>query len=230
MTKQKLLITIFNTLLEQYGPRKWWPARSPFEVIVGAILTQNVSWKNAKIAVLNLKQGNLLSPEAILSANHAEISSRIKSSRFYNQKTDKLKLFCSYLVSNYSGSLNKMFSNKTANLRRELLNIKGIGEETADSILLYAGNKLSFVIDAYTKRFLARLGYFDGLSTYDEIRSFFMNNLPNDVYIYNEYHALIVHHSYLICKFNPGCDVCPLKRNIGGIECRFLIKTSKQYG
>ena len=221
MTIESLLLRIFYKLLEHYGPRKWWPAKTKFEVIVGAILVQSVTWENARIAVNNLKKEGLLSPQAILSASHEEIAAKIISSRFYNQKTEKLKSFCSNLMEHYDGSLSKMFSNTLADLREDLLHIKGIGSETADSILLYAGNKLSFVSDAYTKRWIERYGLFDGLSTYDQIREFFMNNLPGDLYIYNEYHALIVHHSKSICKLAPQCHLCPIKRINKNILCKF---------
>ena len=216
-----LLLRIFYKLLEHYGPRKWWPGKTKFEVIVGAILVQSVTWENARGAVNSLKKEGLLSPQAILSATHEEIATKITSSRFYNQKTEKLKSFCSYLMAHYDGSLNKMFSNTLSDLREDLLHIKGIGRETADSILLYAGNKLSFVSDAYTKRWIERYGLFDGLSTYDQIREFFMNNLPEDLYIYNEYHALIVHHSKSICKSAPQCLSCPIKRITEITCCKF---------
>ena len=200
---------------------KWWPGNTKFEVIVGAILVQSVTWENARGAVNSLKKEGLLAPQAILSATHEEIAAKIISSRFYNQKTEKLKSFCRYLMAHYDGSLNKMFSNTLSDLREDLLHIKGIGSETADSILLYAGNKLSFVSDAYTKRWIERYGLFDGLSTYDQIREFFMNNLPEDLYIYNEYHALIVHHSKSICKSAPQCHLCPIKRITEIACCKF---------
>lgn len=220
MAIESFLLKIFFKLLEHYGPRKWWPGKTKFEVIVGAILVQSVAWENARFAVNNLKKEGLLSPQAILSATHEEIATKIISSRFYNQKTEKLKHFCSHLMAHYDGSLSKMFSNTLSDLREDLLHIKGIGRETADSILLYAGNQLSFVSDAYTKRWIERYGLFDGLSTYDQIREFFMNNLPEDLYIYNEYHALIVRHSKSICKSVPQCHLCPIKRITEIICCR----------
>ena len=216
-----LLLRIFYQLLDHYGPRKWWPAKTKFEVIVGAILVQRVTWENARKAVSNLKREGLLSPQAILSASHDELATKIIPSRFYNQKAEKLKSFCSNLMENYDGSLRKMFANPLTDLRRDLLHIKGIGKETADSILLYAGNKLTFVSDAYTKRWLERYGLFDGLATYDRIREFFMNNLPEDLYTYNEYHALIVHHSRSICKRVPQCHCCPIKRITNVVFCKF---------
>lgn len=218
---EKTLLEIYNRLLKAYGPRNWWPARTRFEVIAGAILTQNVSWKNASTAVSNLKKSGLLSPLAIISAPHKQIALQIKTSRYYNQKTAKLKNFCNYLESKYNGSLNKMFSHGAETLRKELLDVNGIGKETADSILLYAGRKLSFVSDAYTKRLLERYGILNGLSSYDEIRRLFMENIPKDIYLYNEYHALIVHHCYAVCKSEPSCQTCLVKRISRNIYCSY---------
>ena len=161
MNDRKILMRIFNKLLSYYGPRHWWPARTRFEIIISAILTQNVSWHNAKKALNSLRHAGLLTPKKIVSARHSVIASRIKSSRFYNDKTKKLITFCSYLQDNYNGSLNKMFAKDMESLREELLSIKGLGRETFDSILLYAGKKLTFVCDAYTKRFLLRVGLID---------------------------------------------------------------------
>jgi endonuclease-3 related protein len=208
MKYKKKLLSIYDKLFEAYGPRHWWPAKTRFEVIVGAILTQNVSWHNAKVAIDNLKRAKLLSPASILKAPQRRIASLIKSSRFYNQKAGKLKAFSRYLVSEYGGSLDRMFAVDLDTLRGELLALKGIGRETADCILLYAGEKPSFVIDAYTKRFLARLGLGREDAPYDEVRGFFMANLPEDTQLYNEYHALIVHHCHFVCRSIPRCDVC----------------------
>ena len=220
---KKSLLAIYDKLLKTYGPRRWWPAKTRFEVIVGAILTQNVSWHNAKTAIDNLKSAKLLSPENILKAPCGRIACRIKSSRFYNQKAKKLKAFCRYLSSEYSGSLDRMFSKDTDLLRDELLCIKGIGKETADCILLYAGKKPSFVVDAYTKRFLARYGLLKAIASYDEVRSFFTENLPEDVRLFNEYHALVVHHSHFVCRSKPRCGVCKVKKIGRGLYCRQLM-------
>jgi endonuclease-3 related protein len=217
------LLKIFDSLLDHYGARRWWPAKTRFEVIVGAILVQNVSWKNAKIAVNGLKKAGLLTVDAIVFAKHEVIANTIRSARFYNQKTIKLKSFCKYLTDKYDGSLNKMFSRDADELRNELLNVSGIGRETADSILLYAGRKLSFVSDSYTKRFLTRYGLLGNMKTYEEIRDFFMSNLPKDVILYNEYHALIVHHCYATCKSDPSCHQCAV-RSLG---TRFFCQYGK---
>ncbi|MBF0252563.1 MAG: endonuclease III domain-containing protein [Candidatus Omnitrophica bacterium] len=221
---EEVLLEIFDKLLKSYGPRKWWPARTRFEVIVGAILVQNVSWKNAKKAIDNLKHHGLLSPEAIISVKEKTLATYIISSRFYNQKARKLKAFCKYLEKEYCGSISKMFANDTDDLRKELLSINGIGKETADSILLYAGRKLSFVSDSYTKRFIERYNLLKGELNYDIIRSFFTNNLPEDLYLYNEYHALIVHHCYSTCKSIPLCNECPVKSISSKNMCAFGSK------
>ena len=222
MTNSKdIQLKIFQKLLRKYGPRKWWPAKTRFEVIAGAVLTQNVTWKNAKKAVDNLKKAGLLSPRAMACAKHKEVAKRIISSRYYNQKAKKLKEFSLFLMNKYSGSLNKLFNKKMEDLREELLKIKGIGKETADCILLYAGKMPSFVSDAYTKRFLDRYGLLKGMKTYDEIRDFFMQNLPEDVYLYNEYHALIVHHSHAVCQSKPNCQNCPVRTIDERIYCHY---------
>jgi len=214
-------------MLQVYGPRKWWPANTRFEVIVGAILTQNVSWKNVKLAIANLKKAGLLNLEAIIEADRQTIAENIKSSRYYNQKAARLKDFCVFIKKKYEGSLDKMFGQETPLLRAELLSLKGIGKETADSILLYAGNKLTFVSDAYTRRFLNRYGLLDGEDGYDDIRDYFMVSLPQDVYIYNEYHALIDHHSYCVCRAKPDCSQCGIKYIDNHIYCQAQFKNNK---
>lgn len=224
MSHQKTLLLLFNKLLRVYGPREWWPAKTRFEVIVGAILTQNVSWKNAKLAIDNLKNAGLLNPNSINKTPDRRIAVLIKSSRFYNQKTEKLKAFSKYLSNRYNNSLSRMFLRDVDVLREELLGIKGIGKETADSILLYAGNKLSFVSDAYTKIFLNRYGLLDPKTSYDQIRAYFMKNIPKDIHLYNEYHALIVHHCYAVCKAKPICSRCLVKKISNDVFCKSGFK------
>ena len=224
MKQQAPLQKLFYSLLSYYGPRKWWPARTRFEVIIGAILTQNVSWRNAKKAVSELKKNRLLSVKSILSNRQARIASLIKSSRFYNQKARNIQGFCKYLVKKYNGSLDRMFAVDTAVLRTELLALRGIGKETADSILLYAGKKMIFVSDAYTSRLLKRYGFHVNTFSYDHVQKFFMDNLPKDIDIYNEFHALIVHHCYAICMSKPVCDQCPIKSINKEIRCTFAAE------
>ena len=205
------MIDIYHKLLATFGHRRWWPAQTRDEVIIGAILTQNVAWKNAKTAIDNLKKHNLLTLKAIHEASIAEITTLIKPTRFYNQKAQKLKSFIDFLFCKYSGNLDALFSQDTSELRQELLNIKGLGEETVDSILLYAGEKPVFVIDAYTKRIFSRLGLTDEEWRYQAYQQFFMERLVKDVKLYNDYHAQIVHLGHVHCKkHEPECMVCPL--------------------
>lgn len=216
-----LLLKIFRKFLDYYGPRHWWPAKTRFEMMVGAILTQNVSWDNAQKAVNSLKNAGLLSPAAICSASQQTIADQIKSSRFYNQKARNVKALSSFIMCQYEGSLNKMFGSQSGISREQLLKIKGIGKETADCILLYAGGRPSFVSDAYTFRFLSRWGLGRGAKTYDEIRNFFMKNLPEDVYLFNEFHALIDRHGNMTCQSKPKCGGCPVKVMEGRSGCRY---------
>lgn len=227
MEHKDILLKLFDLMLQVYGPRKWWPANTRFEIIVGAILTQNVSWKNVKLAIANLKKAGLLNLEAIIAADRQTIAENIRSSRYYNQKAARLQDFCVFIKEKYEGSLDKMFDQDTQLLRAKLLSLRGIGKETADSILLYAGGKLTFVSDAYTKRFLDRYGLLDDNAGYDDIRDYFMTRLPQDVYIYNEYHALIDHHCYLVCKSKPNCGHCTIKYINNHIYCHAQFKDNK---
>jgi endonuclease-3 related protein len=207
------LIEIYHKLLAAFGHRRWWPAQTIDEVIIGAILTQNVAWKNATVAIDNLRKHNLLTLEVIHEASISEIATLIKPTRFYNQKAQKLKYFIDFLFYKYGGNLDVLFSQDTGELRRELLDIKGLGEETADSILLYAGEKPVFVIDAYTKRIFSRLGLTGGEWSYREYQQFFMERLVKDVKLYNDYHAQIVHLGHAYCKkHEPECMPCPLNK------------------
>lgn len=208
--RQKLL-GIYNRLYAHFGPQRWWPGDSPLEVMVGAILTQNTAWPNAQKAMANLKRKKLLSPQKIERLETGNLARAIKSSGFYNEKAKKLKTFMRFLISFCGGNINKLYSNSAKALRKELLDIKGIGEETADSILLYALNKPVFVVDAYTKRMFVRHRLVRPDATYGEIQKFFMNNLPKKMKLFNEYHALIVETGKNYCKKNnPRCKICPL--------------------
>lgn len=206
-------MAIYQKLIAAFGHRRWWPAQTRDEVIIGAILTQNVAWKNAKAAIDNLRKHNLLSLKAIHEAGISEIATLIKPTRFYNQKAQKLKHFIDFLFYKYSGDLDVLFSQDISELRRELLNIKGLGEETVDSILLYAGEKPVFVIDAYTKRIFSRLGLTGEEWSYPACQQFFMERLVKDVKLYNDYHAQIVHLGHVYCKkHEPECATCPLNK------------------
>lgn len=205
------LLEIYHRLYAAYGPQHWWPGEGPFEVIVGAILTQQVGWRNVERAIAGLKTAGLMDPESLARAPLEQIAQIIRPTGYYNQKAKKLKAFLDFLNARYNADLNKLFSLPVDKLREELLSVRGIGEETADSIILYAAEKPSFVVDAYTRRILTRLGVINGEESYGEIRELFMKNLPEDVPLYNEYHALLVRHGKERClKRNPRCAGCPL--------------------
>lgn len=207
---QSRLLEIYNLLLARYGHRHWWPAETPFEVCVGAILTQNTNWGNVEKAIVNLKRDGLLSPEALHAVPVGVLAESIRPSGFFNVKSVRLKAFVAYLFDHHGGSLERMFAGEWRELREELLEVPGIGRETCDSILLYAGEKPSFVVDAYTRRLLAALGLIDARADYEAVRSLFMDNLPADHRLYNEYHALIVQHCKEHCRKRPHCTGCPL--------------------
>ncbi len=204
------LIEIFDSLLEYFGPRFWWPADSPFEVCVGAILTQNTNWLNVEKALENLKGEDLLSPPGIRDVPAGRLAELIRPAGYFNVKSARLKDFIGWLFDRYHGSLERMFAGDWRDLREELLAVRGIGPETCDSIMLYAGHKPTFVVDAYTKRLFSRLGLLSEKAPYEEIRGLFMKSLPEDVRLYNEYHALIVQHCKDFCRKKPLCESCPL--------------------
>lgn len=209
------LLEIFNTLLDVYGPRFWWPAETPFEVCVGAILTQNTNWGNVEKAIANLKGEGLLSPEGLRDVPVERLAELIRPAGYFNVKSGRLKDFIGWLFQEHGGSLDRMFSGEWRLLRYELLKVRGVGPETCDSILLYAGHKPSFVVDAYTKRLFSRIGLISGGAVYEEVRSLFMENLPTDTELYNEYHALIVEHCKERCRKKPLCETCPLRSRCG---------------
>ncbi|OIP64338.1 MAG: endonuclease [Nitrospirae bacterium CG_4_9_14_3_um_filter_53_35] len=205
------LLRIYKILYAHYGPQHWWPADSRFEVIVGAILTQNTNWKNVEKAITNLKAEGILSPQALHKVSRQRLSRLIRSSGYFNIKTDRLKSFMDFMMSGYGGDLKAMFRGKTEILREKLLNIKGIGPETADSILLYAAGRPVFVVDAYTRRVLSRHGLCEDKASYHQIQSLFMENLAPDVRMFNEYHALLVSAGKRHCTSKPVCSGCPLQ-------------------
>ena len=205
-----ILEAIYDKLYVQFGPQKWWPAKTPFEMIVGAILTQNTAWSNVEKAIANLNKSKLLSPNKIKEIPLKRLAQLIKPAGYYNIKARRIKDFVNFLFRNYGGSLKKMFKADCLQLRAELLDVRGIGMETADSILLYAGLKPIFVIDAYTRRILSRHNIVDETATYSEIQNIFMDNLSCDTKLFNEYHALIVRLAKDFCKKTPKCHKCPL--------------------
>ncbi|HHT9112025.1 MAG: endonuclease III domain-containing protein [Planctomycetes bacterium] len=211
MNKTKKLLKIYQKMFDAFGPRQWWPGETPFEVVIGAILTQNTNWSNVEKAIKNLKTAGKLSPEGIYGLSITELAELIKPSGFFNVKAKRVKAFINWLFSRYEGNLSKMFAQDLQTLRSELLSVKGIGPETADSILLYAGNMPTFVVDAYTHRIFSRHELIPEESTYDEMKSFFEENLPEDVQLFNEYHALLVNIGKTFCKTKKVCEPCPLK-------------------
>jgi len=218
---RNVLLEIFDTLLAAYGPRFWWPADSPFEVCVGAILTQNTNWGNVEKAIANLKREGLLSPVGLRDISTAQLAELIRPAGYFNVKSARLKDFIAWLFSEQRGSLADMFAGDWRALRVDLLQVRGIGPETCDSILLYAGHKPSFVVDAYTKRLFSRLGLISPTASYDAVRDLFMENLPADVELYNEYHALIVEHCKERCRTRPLCGECVLR-----VRCEYYRKGS----
>jgi endonuclease III related protein len=211
------LLKIYGLLYRRYGPQQWWPADSPFEVIVGAILTQSAAWQNVEKAIVNLKTAGVMSPDALRQIPAPELAQLIHPTGYYNAKAVKLQALVRWLRDSCGDNLNTLFAIETDSLRRQLLAVHGIGPETADSILLYAGNKPVFVIDAYTRRIFGRLGLKPENDTYADWQTFFMNNLPPDVELFNEYHALLVRHAKESCRKQPGCDTCCLRDT-----CKYL--------
>ncbi|MFH0839511.1 MAG: endonuclease III domain-containing protein [Candidatus Omnitrophota bacterium] len=208
---RRKLYKLYNALYRHYGPQKWWPARTKFEVIVGAILTQNTSWKNVEKAIRSLAGAKLLNPRSMEKSGKKRIASLIRPSGYYNIKAERLKNFIDFLFSKYDGSLRKMFSRDMQTLRAELLEVKGLGPETADSILLYAGEKPVFVVDAYTKRILSRHKVISIMDTYEKVQRLFMENIRPDARIFNEYHALLVRLAKDACNKKPKCSKCPAR-------------------
>ena len=212
--ENNLFFEIYGRLYFFFGPQLWWPAKSRFEVIVGAILTQNTSWSNVELAIEALRKVKLLDPVKIQNVDIGKLTEAIRPSGYFNQKAKRLKNFTDFLFKRFGGSLKYMFKTETSYLRRLLLEIHGIGEETADCILLYAGFKPVFVIDAYTRRIFTRLGLITFDEAYASIQKKFTANLQSDEKLFNEYHALIVALGKSICiKKNPICEKCPLQES-----------------
>ncbi|MBU0481050.1 MAG: endonuclease III domain-containing protein [Proteobacteria bacterium] len=202
---------IYRRLLDHFGPQGWWPGETPFEVMVGAVLTQNTNWGNVEKAITNLKNAGFLSLEALADLDRNVLAELIRPSGYYNLKAKRLKNLLAAITEN-EGDLDDYFACDLETLREKLLQVKGIGPETADSIILYAAEKPSFVVDAYTVRILRRHDLVWEEADYHEIRELFMDSLPEDTALYNEYHALIVKTAKEFClKNNPRCEECPLK-------------------
>jgi len=207
----KTLIAMHRRLDKHFGPLHWWPGETQFEIIVGAILTQNTAWTNVEKAIANIKAAGALSPEALHRMPPARLAGMIRPSGYFNIKAKRLKSFLDFLFREYGGILDRMFRERPGALREKLLAVNGIGPETADSILLYAGRIMTFVVDAYTKRIFSRHGLLTGKEKYDEVKQFFEANLPRKTQLYNEYHAQIVNIGKLFCRRVPRCAACPLR-------------------
>jgi endonuclease-3 related protein len=207
------LTDIYARLYRHFGPQHWWPGDGAFEIIVGAILTQNTAWANVEKALANLKHARLLTPARLHQTRVTRIARLVRPSGYFQQKAKKLKAFTRFLFAVHGGKLARLFKTPTPELRAALLNIYGIGPETADSIILYAARQPVFVVDAYTRRVFTRLGWLASESAhYEQVQQMFMDGLPRDVQLFNEYHALIVALGKNVCtKRAPKCGACPLQ-------------------
>lgn len=215
---------IYKILRNHFGEvGSWWPKDRPFEVVIGAILTQQSTWTNVEKALKNLKEANVLTPKDIVELPLEDLKQIVKPSGFFNQKAERLRKISEYLLFVYGGDLELLFTKDKKVLRKELLELKGIGEETADSIILYAAEKTEFVIDAYTKRIYSRLKIVEEKKSYEDLKKHIINEIPEELLVYQEFHGLIVLLGKNICKKNnPNCKECPLNS-----KCNFLI--TKKY-
>ncbi len=234
------LMDVYNILKSKYGEQNWWPIvedqnclykkefmererteEEIFEIMVGAILTQNTNWTNVVRAIINLKERNGFSIDKIRKLENRELSILIKPAGYFNQKAMKIKILADFLKNNKIYNLKKL---STYELREKFLSLWGIGFETADSIVLYGFNRPIFVIDAYTKRIFSRLGFIDINEDYENIREYFEQNLPSNTQIYKEYHALIVEFGKNLCKKKPSCEICILRH-----DCLYLHKNAQNF-
>lgn len=205
-----ILEDVFDRLMCYYGPQSWWPADSPFEVMVGAVLVQATSWSNVERAIENLKAAKVMAPAAIRKLSQDELEGLVRPSGFYRPKAQRLRALCEYLGSRFADDIDSMAEVSTCVLRDELLAVHGIGDETADDILLYALGRPVFVVDAYTRRVFSRLGMCEPDVAYRRLQAMFHHSLPRSASMYNEYHALIVAHATAACRVEPTCLQCPL--------------------
>ncbi len=209
------LLNYFDSALKALGPQHWWPGETPFEVCVGAILTQNTNWKNVEKAIANLKSQNLLTPRQLYALPPKMLAELIRPAGYFNIKTRRLRNFLKFIIEEYEGDLDRMFTERLETLREKLLSIKGIGPETADSILLYAGQKPVFVVDAYTRRIFLRHERISEEADYHEIQQYFSDHLSEEVPLFNEFHALIVHVGKNWCRPKmPDCEHCPWRKHL----------------
>ncbi|MDP7141023.1 MAG: endonuclease III domain-containing protein [Candidatus Woesearchaeota archaeon] len=237
------LMQLYSKFYDKFGAQGWWPVAKKgsikpsyhnkelltetqkLEICFGAILTQNTNWKNVEKAIINLNKEKLIDIRKINKVNQEELAGLIRSAGYFNQKAVKLKVFCEYLERNYDSSFDLFFKKPIKELREELLSIKGIGPETADSIILYAAQKPMFVVDAYTKRIMHKLGYCDENVSYDELQKMFTLSLPKDVKLFNEYHALLVQFGKEHCRKKAKCEECFLRNHCNQIHSNPLKKS-----
>lgn len=198
---------IYDQLFAHYGPQNWWPADSAFEMIVGAVLTQNTSWLNVEKALEQLRTADALNPSEIARMTPEKLAELIRPAGFFNQKAEYLQIITQF----YLHQMDQFADQPLDDFRKALLSLKGVGPETADSILLYACHRPIFVVDAYTRRIFSRLGFIERSASYQQIQKFFHTHLEPDVNLFNEYHALIVIHAKQHCKTKPDCAACPLR-------------------
>jgi endonuclease-3 related protein len=207
---------IYRRLNAHYGPTHWWPGDTPFEIAVGAVLTQNTAWSNVEKAIANLKRGRLLSPKKILDCPDDVLHDVLRPAGYFRVKTARLRSFCRYLVDRYGGSVRRMARRPLAELRPELLEVNGIGPETADDILLYACDFVVFVVDAYTRRILSRHDLCPADIAYEDLRALFEQALEPELNTFKEYHGLIVYTGKDYCRRTPVCAGCPLEPMLKG--------------
>ncbi len=228
---------IYRRLFKKFGPQGWWPGRTKFEIIIGAVLTQNTNWGNVEKAIANLRREKVMALSAIHRIPVKTLAKLIRPSGYFNIKAQRLKNLVSFIFDEYGGSLKMIAAQRTAELRKKLLSVNGIGPETADSILLYAFNKPTFVVDAYTRRIFYRHNWVQRDADYHELQAIFLQNLPSDPLMFNEYHALIVRLGKDICRTAPRCDICPLQdfhyslsHKCRGCHRAFLEREIKYHG
>lgn len=207
----RFLLQFYTVLLESFGHQHWWPADTQVKTIIGAVLAQNVSWAGAHKAVQSLQDANLMTPDALYKTDAATIASHIRSSRYYNQKAERILAFIRWFMMEYDGSIENMGTVPTETLRDQMLSLRGFGPETVDSILLYALERPIFVVDAYTRRIGYRQGWFSEDEPYARMQEFFMNRLSPDTRLFNDFHAQIVRLGNQVCKTKPLCSICPVR-------------------
>jgi endonuclease-3 related protein len=211
MGRREELLKIYELLNGYFGDLHWWPADSPFEVMVGAILTQNTAWTNVEKAISALKKQELLSPDALLRIDETILAGIIRPSGYYHIKAKRLKSLVQFFISEYAGKIDRMCKEDLTVLREKLLKVRGVGPETADSIILYACRKPVFISDEYTKRILQRHRITPEDADGSQIRTLFMSHLPHIASLFNQFHALLVHTGKMFCRKTPKCDCCPLR-------------------